>query len=90
MKMVPTVRIWRRMYDTEKQLATDGLRFMKEQVENDVPAGWLDRTDRFSSEVAQEFSKTMRTEPLQHRVSMFARTGKERPRGHHDVQDSNG
>ncbi len=32
-KLVPTVRIWRRMYDTEKQLATDGLRFMKEQVE---------------------------------------------------------
>jgi D-psicose/D-tagatose/L-ribulose 3-epimerase len=32
-KLVPTVRIWRRMYDSEKQLATDGLRFMKEQVE---------------------------------------------------------
>jgi len=32
-KLVPTVRIWRRMYDTERQLAEDGLRFMKEQVE---------------------------------------------------------
>jgi D-psicose/D-tagatose/L-ribulose 3-epimerase len=31
-KLVPTVRIWRRMYDTERQLVTDGLRFMKEQV----------------------------------------------------------
>ena len=32
-KLVPTVRIWRRMYDTEWQLASDGLRFMKAQVE---------------------------------------------------------
>lgn len=32
-KLVPTVRIWRRMYDTERQLAADGLRFMKAQVE---------------------------------------------------------
>jgi D-psicose/D-tagatose/L-ribulose 3-epimerase len=32
-KLVPTVRIWRRMYDTEKQLASDGLRFMKAHVE---------------------------------------------------------
>ena len=32
-KLVPTVRIWRRMYDTERQLASDGLRFMKAQVE---------------------------------------------------------
>jgi D-psicose/D-tagatose/L-ribulose 3-epimerase len=32
-KLVPTVRIWRRMYDTERQLAVDGLRFMKAQVE---------------------------------------------------------
>jgi D-psicose/D-tagatose/L-ribulose 3-epimerase len=31
-KLVPTVRIWRRMYDTERQLASDGLRFMKGQV----------------------------------------------------------
>ena len=32
-KLVPTVRIWRRMYDTERQLVSDGLRFMKTQVE---------------------------------------------------------
>jgi len=32
-KLVPTVRIWRRMYDSERQLACDGLRFMKAQVE---------------------------------------------------------
>jgi D-psicose/D-tagatose/L-ribulose 3-epimerase len=32
-KLVPTVRIWRRMYDTERRLAEDGLRFMKNQVE---------------------------------------------------------
>jgi D-psicose/D-tagatose/L-ribulose 3-epimerase len=31
-KLVPTVRIWRRMYNSERQLASDGLRFMKEQV----------------------------------------------------------
>jgi D-psicose/D-tagatose/L-ribulose 3-epimerase len=32
-KLVPTVRIWRRMYDTERQLVIEGLRFMKEEVE---------------------------------------------------------
>lgn len=32
-KLVPTVKIWRRMYETERQLVTDGLRFMKEQVD---------------------------------------------------------
>jgi len=32
-KLVPTVRIWRRMYDSERQLASDGLRFMKAQVQ---------------------------------------------------------
>ncbi len=32
-KLVPSVRIWRRMYDTERQLAADGLRFMKEQMQ---------------------------------------------------------
>ena len=37
-KLVPTVKIWRRMYDTERQLAADGLRFMKEQVEKRLPA----------------------------------------------------
>lgn len=31
--LAATTSIWRRMYDTEKQLATDGLKFMKEQVE---------------------------------------------------------
>ncbi len=31
-KLVPTVRIWRRMYDTEFRLAEDGLAFMKSQV----------------------------------------------------------
>jgi D-psicose/D-tagatose/L-ribulose 3-epimerase len=31
-KLVPTVRIWRRMYDTERQLASDALHFMKAQV----------------------------------------------------------
>ena len=32
-KLVPTVRIWRRMYESERQLAVDGLRFMKGHVE---------------------------------------------------------
>ena len=32
-KLVPTVKIWRRMYETERQLASDGLAFMKEQVD---------------------------------------------------------
>lgn len=32
-KLVPTAKIWRRMYESERQLATDGLRFMREQVE---------------------------------------------------------
>ena len=31
--LAATTSIWRRMYDTEQQLATDGLKFMKEQVE---------------------------------------------------------
>jgi D-psicose/D-tagatose/L-ribulose 3-epimerase len=31
-KLVPTCKIWRRMYDTERQLAADALRFMKAQV----------------------------------------------------------
>ena len=31
-KLVPTCKIWRRMYGTEHQLATDALRFMKDQV----------------------------------------------------------
>ncbi|MCX7044529.1 MAG: sugar phosphate isomerase/epimerase [Candidatus Sumerlaeota bacterium] len=31
-KLVPAVKIWRRMYDTEKLLISDGLRFMKEQT----------------------------------------------------------
>ena len=31
-KLVPTCKIWRRMYRTEHQLAADALRFMKEQV----------------------------------------------------------
>jgi D-psicose/D-tagatose/L-ribulose 3-epimerase len=31
-KLVPTVRIWRRMYDSERQLASDALHFMKTQV----------------------------------------------------------
>ena len=38
-KLVPTVRIWRRMYDTERQLAADGLRFMKEQIQRRSPVG---------------------------------------------------
>ena len=31
-KIVAATKIWRRMYQSERQLATDGLRFMKEQV----------------------------------------------------------
>ena len=31
-KLVPTCKIWRRMYQTERQLATDALKFMKQQV----------------------------------------------------------
>ncbi|GAB6187243.1 sugar phosphate isomerase/epimerase family protein [Thermopirellula anaerolimosa] len=31
-KLVPATKIWRRMYQSERQLATDGLRFMKENV----------------------------------------------------------
>jgi D-psicose/D-tagatose/L-ribulose 3-epimerase len=38
-KLVPTVRIWRRMYDSERQLASDGLRFMKEQVQKHYRVG---------------------------------------------------
>ena len=32
-KLVATTKIWRRMYQSERQLAVDGLSFMKEQVE---------------------------------------------------------
>lgn len=31
-KIVPATKIWRRMYESELQLASDGLRFMQEQV----------------------------------------------------------
>lgn len=31
-KLVPTVRIWRRMYRSERQLASDGLQFMQSKV----------------------------------------------------------
>ena len=31
-KLVPATKIWRRMYQSEKQLATDGLNFMKAEV----------------------------------------------------------
>jgi D-psicose/D-tagatose/L-ribulose 3-epimerase len=31
-KLVPATKIWRRMYQSEKQLATDGLSFMKQEV----------------------------------------------------------
>jgi len=31
-KLVPATKIWRRMYESEKQLATDGLNFMKAEV----------------------------------------------------------
>jgi D-psicose/D-tagatose/L-ribulose 3-epimerase len=32
-KLVPTCKIWRRMYRTERQLAADALKFMKEEVD---------------------------------------------------------
>lgn len=31
-KLIPATKIWRRMYDSERQLATDGLNFMKSEV----------------------------------------------------------
>jgi D-psicose/D-tagatose/L-ribulose 3-epimerase len=31
-KLVPATKIWRRMYENERQLATDALRFMKREV----------------------------------------------------------
>jgi D-psicose/D-tagatose/L-ribulose 3-epimerase len=31
-KLLPATKIWRRMYQSERQLAADGLKFMKEQV----------------------------------------------------------
>lgn len=31
-KIVPATKIWRRMYESERQLASDGLRFMKTEV----------------------------------------------------------
>ncbi|HOM17695.1 MAG TPA: sugar phosphate isomerase/epimerase family protein [Thermoguttaceae bacterium] len=31
-KLIPATKIWRRMYETERQLAADALQFMKEQV----------------------------------------------------------
>jgi D-psicose/D-tagatose/L-ribulose 3-epimerase len=31
-KLIPATKIWRRMYQSERQLATDGLRFMKAEV----------------------------------------------------------
>ena len=31
-KLIPATKIWRRMYDSERQLAADGLRFMKAEV----------------------------------------------------------
>lgn len=31
-KLIPATKIWRRMYESERQLATDGLRFMKTEV----------------------------------------------------------
>lgn len=31
-KLVPATKIWRRMYESERQLATDGLAFMKSEV----------------------------------------------------------
>jgi len=31
-KLIPATKIWRRMYQSERQLASDGLRFMKENV----------------------------------------------------------
>ena len=32
-KLVPATKIWRRMYESEIQLATDALKFMKTEVE---------------------------------------------------------
>ena len=31
-RLVPATKIWRRMYESERQLAADGLRFMKREV----------------------------------------------------------
>jgi D-psicose/D-tagatose/L-ribulose 3-epimerase len=31
-RLVPATKIWRRMYQSERQLATDGLKFMKAEV----------------------------------------------------------
>jgi D-psicose/D-tagatose/L-ribulose 3-epimerase len=31
-RLVPATKIWRRMYESERQLVTDGLRFMKSEV----------------------------------------------------------
>jgi len=31
-KLIPATKIWRRMYESERQLASDGLRFMKTEV----------------------------------------------------------
>ncbi len=36
-KLVPTCKIWRRMYQTERQLAADALSFMKDQVARRLP-----------------------------------------------------
>lgn len=31
-RLIPATKIWRRMYESEKQLASDGLKFMKDEV----------------------------------------------------------
>ena len=31
-RLLPATKIWRRMYESERQLATDGLKFMKTEV----------------------------------------------------------
>ena len=31
-RLLPATKIWRRMYQSERQLAADGLRFMKSEV----------------------------------------------------------
>ena len=31
-KLIPATKIWRRMYESERQLASDGLRFMQAEV----------------------------------------------------------
>jgi len=31
-RLIPATKIWRRMYESERQLATDGLKFMKDEV----------------------------------------------------------